>query len=65
MGKNLTEAQIAAAKQRMVGRAPPGVANRPSVDGFRSPEPLISREITAAALSKPKENSNKCKSKVS
>eukprot|EP00088_Acartia_fossae_P051379 TRINITY_DN5770_c0_g1_i2.p1 TRINITY_DN5770_c0_g1~~TRINITY_DN5770_c0_g1_i2.p1 ORF type:complete len:987 (+),score=231.36 TRINITY_DN5770_c0_g1_i2:435-2963(+) len=40
VGLKLTEAQKAEAKKRMVGRAPPGVATRPSVDGFRSSEPI-------------------------
>jgi len=39
--KKLTPAQIEAVKQRTVGRAAPGVACRPSVDGFRASEPLV------------------------
>ncbi len=44
MGKKLTTAQLEAAKNRMVGRAPPGVASRPSVDGFRASEPAIDKK---------------------
>ena len=47
MGLKLTEAQKAEAKKRMVGRAPPGVATRPSVDGFRSSEPVAKSSTSA------------------
>ena len=43
MTKSLTDAQIAAVKQRTVGRAAPGVASRPSVDGFRASEPMVNK----------------------
>ena len=36
----MTEAQKAEVEKRRVGRAPPGIASRPSVDGFRSSEPI-------------------------
>ena len=44
LGKKLTAAQLEAAKNRMVGRAPPGVATRPSVNGFRPSEPVTSKQ---------------------
>ena len=40
VGQKLTEAQKAEVRKRMVGRAPPCVTNRPSVNGFRSSEPI-------------------------
>ena len=41
VGQKLTEAQKAEVRKRMVGRAPPSVTNRPSVNGFRSSEPVV------------------------
>lgn len=68
IGKNLTEAQIAAAKNRMVGRAPPGVASRPSKDGFRASEPMankIKKEIKSGEQpSKINPHASKQKAKV-
>jgi len=45
-GSRLTAAQKEAAKMRMVGRAAPGVATRPSVNGFRATEPQTSNVKT-------------------
>jgi len=53
VGKKLTAAQLEAAKNRMAGRAPPGVATRPSVDGFRASEPLIDKKRMEGLQSRP------------
>ncbi len=53
VGKKLTAAQLEAAKNRMAGRAPPGVATRPSVDGFRASEPLIDKKRIEGLQSRP------------
>jgi len=53
VGKKLTAAQLEAAKNRMAGRAPPGVASRPSVDGFRASEPLTDKKRVDGLQNKP------------
>jgi hypothetical protein len=49
VGQKLTEAQKAEVKKRMVGRAPPGIASRPSVGGFRHSEKFINTKTSQSA----------------
>ena len=49
VGQKLTEAQKAEVKKRMVGRAPPGIASRPSVGGFRPSEKFNNTKTSQSA----------------
>lgn len=49
VGQKLTEAQKAEVRKRMVGRAPPGIANRPSIGGFRPSEKCNNTKTSQSA----------------